>query len=271
MINKSSDQSNSNQKENELFTTWQKWVIIGLAVFFFIAAILGALNCIDLSTPVITTLIIAVVVLSLPILPNFIQIIKFGDLEIQFYKKSEERQSNEIEDLNKRLLELETQLTKPKAEIEELERENDQERIGKDLVDQFEKTAQEYGGNKQQRILAMREMSYIGMKLGRDFLFDKLTGNLGERVGAAAALGALQDPRAIDRLSVALRDNSSHVRYQAARSIKRISPLLESDEARNAIDILESVSKAELNQPTKGIMHQALMSLYQHHGENTWN
>jgi len=245
------------------FSCWQKMLIFAVAISFIAIAGAGALGKIALSVEFTTLLILSVLIFSLPwLLPAVPKYVKYvdsfrvGDLfEVKLY--SPEEQQSLIEKLSQRVAALEDGYEDiapaPDSFVE--------------LTERFEREADEFRrGTKEERIRAVSQMSYIGSMLastdrGRQYLKTKLeTGTAGEKAGAAAAFGALDKAPELDKLLNALRDNSSFVRYQAARAIKNLAPVLDSHQTNQALAELKRASK-DSNAVVRRMVGQAVAAL----------
>jgi len=234
-------------------TGWEKIRILIIILVFLAIAVLGALDCITLSGEIIIALAIAAVLFLFSIISKYIVSIKVGDFELTL--KEQKQTQKFVEDLNVRV-----------AKLEEILIPKDQEQPPQydlALVAGFEEAAVTFKNRKPKRVLADKQMAFIGVKLGKDFLLDKLKNgkHYGEKAGAATALGTLADPDVLDDLIEAFDNRSSFVRYRVARAIRNLAPGFSPFQIDKAIEFLESRAPKESNAPTRRMIQRAISTL----------
>ncbi len=221
-----------------------------LAFVFLLLAVCGAMGIFHFGVEVILALVIASLLFSASIVPRYVKSVRFGEVELEFRQFSSQQQDF-INELQRRLTKLEGMVQVEETQDPLL------------LVERFEKAAHMFRtDDRASRVLAENEMVFTGIKLGREFLQNKLaSGKLGERAGAAIALGTLGDSSVLDCLVQALNDNSSFVRYRVAKSIKKLAGTLSVEQAGKAVRALEGAMESEPNRPTREMMKSAIWAL----------
>jgi len=257
-------------EEIQILSRGEKVRICVLAILFAVMALLGMFEKVTLNAEIVLVALISAVLFSRPLIPKtlaffqeHVQSVKVGVLEIKLVQQ----QRDHIDELSKRIAELEEQLRGLPA-VEEITKPVVIKPDPK-AVRRFESAAQRFGGSKEDRILAINEMTFLGAQLGRSFLEEKLRGGtLGERAGAAAALGILDEFEALRPLADALKDESSFVRYRAAKSIRALSLRLDETQIPQfdrELEIAESELREaiqyEENAPTRRMMERAISAL----------
>ena len=223
------------------------WFLVFMFVLLFLGEMLGVIT---LTTNGIAILIVVTVLLLLDIIPNYLESIKMGGIELEFKKLGQQQEF---------LIEIQQKITSLEEQLNQVKDTKDIDR----LISRFEYAARRFNdGDLSERELSDQEMVFTGIQLGSDFLEERINSRvMGERAGAASAMGSLQNPDALGSLSNALRDRASFVRYRASKSIKKIADLLSDSQVDLVLETLETAVSRERNPYVSRMMLSTIKEL----------
>jgi len=238
----------------------QKFRLYVLAFIVLLLSLGEMFGVLSLSMVGLTGIVVAILLFSIEGLPKYVKSIKVGEFAIEL--RQIDKQQEFIFELQQQVADLQNKLGETAKRIGEQE---EQEKTYNRLKSRFERAASKFSINdKMARTLAEQEMVFTGVRLGKDFLDHKLRkGSLGERAGAASALGFLGDADVIKSLAFALNDASSFVRYRAAKSIRRIADILDDQQIQLSLRAIEDAISRETNNNVSQVMLLAAHELLQ--------
>ncbi|RMD67040.1 hypothetical protein D6817_02705 [Candidatus Pacearchaeota archaeon] len=247
------EQQREQQPENDFALNRKEKIRLYVLAFIILLLSLGEMfGVLSLTMVGLTGIIIAVLLFSIEGLPKYVKSIKVGDFAIELRQINQQQKF--IFELQQQITDLERRIDKT---IQRVDKRQEQRKISVErFQSRFERAARNFNINdKAARILAEQEMIFTGVRLGKDFLERKLRdGSLGERAGAASALGFLGASDVIKSLTFGLNDKSSFVRYRAAQSIERIADILDEEQIQLALQAIESAISRETNANVSQVM-----------------